>query len=290
MKCHSCFCFFFIFLLLSYGTCNAQFLDKRENLEIASTECTDGTQVFGVSGDISTKLYVIKNGKIVYYNDEYRDVRELWSVYCLKNAIVITGINNTNAAIAAITSFENTVQSEQVAGYIGKAKVLTENGTTVINIYEGWPENENVVSETATFSNNFEAALRIPEIRFDFKTNYSPVKKPGVIAQITAMSTCYNSLSDTHYTATSYVQNNKRTYVDVASSEKFQTDNQRAFNESMPIPFVAKNSMCIDNNTYIFGKVDDKLQAIKIFYDEIRKRFDFKTIPLADAPLHPFVK
>jgi hypothetical protein len=269
----------------------SSFLEKREKVEIASTECTDGTQVFGVYGSVSgPKLYVIKNGKIVYANESYQDVREMWSVYCLKNAILIKGINNASASVAAITSFNGVVQSEQIAGYNGKIKISNDKDNTIVNVYGGWQENENIPSETVTFTNTFLANPQIPEVKFDFKTNYVPAKKPGVIAKLTSMSTCYSHAVDSHYTVSAYVQNNGKTYIDITSPDDMEDGDAKFMSQMMSIPFVAKNSMCIDENTYIFGKIDNKMQAAKIFYNEKEKKFIRKLIIASNAPLQPYIR
>ena len=275
-------------------------------------------------------LYITKDNLLIYANRDYQDVFNFWSVLCLENVILIQGISNAWETMAAITANGETFSSKQIAAFKSRAKILSSPGQVRVQIYSQWPKDENSVGQEIEFNKPFLVPEQYLPHPVNFSSSYTPVNAPknaskrtsdkngdrgdsahsdsgnNLPAELTTMSSCYNAAADVHYTAISYTwasasantpasttqnaPNNPHAFLDVVALEDFYTGPASIFITGAELPFIATNSMCIEGDTYLFGKNSGKQEAAKISFNPEQKKFKLDPISPQQAPLRPFVE
>ena len=257
-------------------------------LESASLACTDGTKVFGIKGNgaVSSALLVEKDGFILYYNPEFEDIQHILGVYCLQNAVVVTGVFGVGIVANAFPFSDCRPYPEKVGGNRRGVRIEESQGKTTINSYYDDPfwsvDGKDEIIKSVSFYKPFKAGL---SILYDEKVTFFPemqIKNPvEQTVQLSTITTCYGRKAPGMYTVLAYTDAKGESYTSVK-------DYGDPTNYTAPLPFIATNSMCVDGETYFFGMQESLLRAAKLALDA-QGTVSLEIIDPLKAPLRPAI-
>ncbi len=277
-----------VFLLLRANNSYALEIHASQ-LESASLACTDGTKVFGIkeNGVISSALLMEKDGFILYYNPEFEDIQHIFGVYCLQNAVVVTGVFGVATLASAFPFSDESPYPEKVGGNRRGPRIEESQGKTTINSYYDDPfwsvDGEDEIIKSVSFYKPFKAGL---STRYSEKVTFFPEMRIAnpveQTVQLSTITTCGDN------TVLAYTDKKGASYMSIEDASASINSGCYTSKYTEPLPFIATNSMCVDGETYLFGMQENTLQAAKFYYDAEEKEH-LEIIDPSTAPLRPAI-
>lgn len=257
------------------------------SLEAASLSCSDGTKVFGIKKDgvVSSAILVEKDGVSLFYDDEFEDIQHIQSIYCLKNAIVITGTHGAYFGTSVLPFSYEGITSEKIGATRRPVGIDENDEKTVLSVYGDDREGEqNKIIRSFTFYKPFKARIGAQARKVKFSEEIEILYPSKQNVSISTIASCYNRQIEDDYTLMAYTDKTGASYAALKSDDP--AENARNYRASLP--FTATNSMCLNGSIYLFGLRGNTLQAARFSFDAHGEEI-LELIDASNAPLQPSI-
>ena len=261
--------------LIAYSQeCHAATINAG-NMESMSTACSDGTKVFGVAGNgvISSSLYIEKNGKLIYANDEFEDIQHIWSVYCSRYAIILMGIHGSYYSGSAVTVDKNKIATKFITGSRMPAQYEETNDKLTVKVYGDDRQGED---KTIVWQQVFTKPFIVPSSiksngTANIDMNTALPGSPQKNIRLTTMASCCSTTKEDDFTVIAYIDENNLGNIAVIASYTINDSTSTKYTAN--IPFIGTNSLCIDGKIRVSGKLGNELQSALVYYDAEKENF-----------------